>query len=162
MSSEAFIELIFSAYLVLVALLCGSFINLAADRIPRQESLVRPRSHCRACGRQLNFVDLVPIIGYLVRGGRCASCLAVIGASSPAVEALCGLLMLASLTFLGLTFGALVGLAAVLLVGLAAVSLAWRAREGVVQRVLGQTDGGGVPIGRVAEPGLLPNADRDT
>jgi leader peptidase (prepilin peptidase) / N-methyltransferase len=162
LSSEAFIAFIFSAYLVLVALLCGSFINLASDRIPRQESLVRPRSHCRACGRQLNFVDLAPIIGYLVRGGRCASCRAAIGASSPAVEALCGLLMLASLTFLGLTFGALVGVAAVLLVGVAAVSLAWRARQEVVQRAPGQTGVGGVPLGRVAEPGLLPNADRDT
>ena len=42
-------------YLVLVALLLGSFINLAADRLPRGESLIRPRSHCRACGRQLTL-----------------------------------------------------------------------------------------------------------
>jgi leader peptidase (prepilin peptidase) / N-methyltransferase len=162
LSSQAVIEFTLSAYLVLVALLCGSFINLASDRLPRNESLIRPRSHCRACGRQLNLIDLVPVVGYLVRGGRCASCRTAIGSSSPAVEAVCGLLMLASLVFLGLAFGALVGFAAVLLVGLAAVSLAWHAREGVVRRVLGQTDGGGVPIGRVAEPGLLPNADRDT
>jgi leader peptidase (prepilin peptidase) / N-methyltransferase len=162
LSSEAFIEFTLSAYLVLVALLCGSFINLASDRLPRNESLIRPRSHCRACGRQLNLIDLVPVVGYLVRGGRCASCRTAIGSSSPAVEAVCGLLMLASLVFLGVAVGALVGFAAVLLLGLAAVSLAWHAREGVVRRVLGQTDEGGVPIGRVAEPGLLPNADRDT
>ena len=37
-----------AAYLVLVALLLGSFINMAADRLPRHESLVHPRSHCRS------------------------------------------------------------------------------------------------------------------
>jgi leader peptidase (prepilin peptidase)/N-methyltransferase len=123
LSSVAVVELTLSAYLVLVGLLCGSFINLAADRIPRGESLVRPRSHCRACGRQLNVVDLVPVAGYLVRGGRCASCGVAIGASSPAVEALCGIAVLAPLAFLGLTLGALVGFAAVVLVGVAVVSL---------------------------------------
>ena len=55
------------AYLVLVALLIGSFINLAADRLPRGESVVSPRSHCRSCGRVLNVVDLFPVAGYLVR-----------------------------------------------------------------------------------------------
>jgi prepilin signal peptidase PulO-like enzyme (type II secretory pathway) len=114
-----------SAYLVLVAMLSGSFINLAADRLPRGESLVRPRSHCRACGRQLNVIDLVPIAGYLVRGGRCASCGVAIGASSPAVEALCGAFMLAPLALLGLARGAVVGGAAVTLVGVTAVGLSF-------------------------------------
>ncbi len=45
-SAEAVVVLAVMAYLVVVALLLGSFINLAADRLPRRESLVRPRSHC--------------------------------------------------------------------------------------------------------------------
>src|SRR3989440_9387046 len=88
-------------YLVLVALLVGSFINLAADRLPRGESLLRPRSHCRSCGRALNLVDLIPVGGYLIRGGRCASCGASIGASSPIVEGLSGAAMLTSLSAVG-------------------------------------------------------------
>src|SRR2546423_10728296 len=95
----------FMASLVLVALLVGSFINLAADRLPRGESLVRPRSHCRSCGRVLNFVDLIPLGGYLIRRGRCATCGVSIGAASPALEALCGLSMLVSLGVLGLVTG---------------------------------------------------------
>lgn len=119
-----------AAYLVLVALLLGSFINLAADRLPRGESLLRPRSHCRACGRVLNLVDLIPVAGYLVRGGRCASCAASIGVSSPAVEALCGVGVLVPLALLGPVRGAPVGFAAVALVGVAAVSFAFfRARS---------------------------------
>src|SRR2546430_11834130 len=113
------------AYAVLVASLVGSFINLAADRVPRGESVVRPRSHCRSCGRVLNLVDLIPVAGYAIRGGRCAGCGKTIGASSPAVEALCGASMLASLVLLGPLGGALVGAAAVSVVGVAAVGLAF-------------------------------------
>ncbi len=116
---------ILSAYLVLVGLMLGSFINLAADRLPRRESLLQPRSHCRSCGRVLDLVDLIPVGGYVIRGGRCASCGATIGASSPVVEAACGAAMLAPLAFLGLWPGALVGIAGVSLVGVAAVGFAF-------------------------------------
>jgi prepilin signal peptidase PulO-like enzyme (type II secretory pathway) len=117
------IGLAIMAYLVLVALLVGSFINLAADRLPRHESLMSPRSHCRGCGRQLNVVDLIPVGGYLIRRGRCASCAVTIGASSPAVEAVCGALMLAPLVLFGLVPGALAGAASVAFVGVLVVGL---------------------------------------
>ena len=120
---EPVLVVVLSAYLVLVALLAGSFINLAADRLPRGESVVRPRSHCRSCGRVLDAVDLIPVGGYLIRGGRCGTCGASIGAGSPTVEALCGASMLIALAMLGLARGALLGAAAVAVVGLAAVSL---------------------------------------
>lgn len=120
-AAEPVIAYGFMAYLVLVALLLGSFINLAADRLPRGESVVHPRSHCRSCGRTLNMIDLVPVAGYLIRGGRCFTCGAAIGAWSPAVEALCGAAMLAPLALLGPVRGALVGLVAVSLVGAAAI-----------------------------------------
>ncbi len=110
------------AYLVLVALLLGSFINLASDRLPRGESVVRPRSHCRSCGRILNVVDLVPVGGYLIRGGRCATCAVRIGPLSPAIEALCGAAMAAAITTLGMGRGAAVGFAVVAVVGVTAIT----------------------------------------
>lgn len=119
----ALIVFAIATYLVLVALLAGSFINLAADRVPRHESLVRPRSHCRSCGRVLNVVDLIPVAGYLVRGGRCASCGTSIGPASLVVEAVCGVSMLVMVVTLGPPRGALVGGAVVAAVGVAAVSL---------------------------------------
>jgi prepilin signal peptidase PulO-like enzyme (type II secretory pathway) len=117
-----------STYLVLVALLLGSFINLVSDRLPRGESIVSPRSHCRACGRQLNTVDLIPVGGYLLRRGRCASCGAAIGRSAPAIEALCGLGMLVPIMVMGLYPGAFVGALLVALVGLGTVSLGYAQR----------------------------------
>lgn len=110
-----------ASYLVVVGLLLGSFVNLAADRLPRHESLVRPRSHCRSCGRVLNLVDLIPVGGYVIRRGRCAGCGVSIGASSPVVEALCGALMLAPMALFGLVPGAVLGAAGVSVLGIVAV-----------------------------------------
>ena len=117
-----------AGYLVLASLLVGSFFNLAADRLPRGESLIHPRSHCRSCGRQLNLVDLLPVAGYLVRRGRCATCAAPIGAASPLVEAVCGGLMLVALLAFGLWPGAGLGLRLVALWGVLVTSLSMRRR----------------------------------
>jgi leader peptidase (prepilin peptidase)/N-methyltransferase len=113
-----------AAYLVLVALLVGSFINLAADRVPRGESIVRPRSHCRSCGRVLTVVDLLPVVGYLLRRGRCATCGTQIGRTSPVVEFVSGACMLAMLAWLGLWPGAIAGLALITLLGFGVTGLA--------------------------------------
>jgi prepilin signal peptidase PulO-like enzyme (type II secretory pathway) len=113
-----------NAYLVLVGLMLGSFINLAADRVPRHESLVRPPSHCRACGRRLNVIDLLPVVGYLLRRGRCATCGVPIGSSAPIVEAVAGGCMVLALIWLGPWPGAAVGLALIAVWGLAVTGLA--------------------------------------
>lgn len=118
-----------TAYLVLVGLMLGSFINLAADRVPRGESVIRPRSHCRACGRELNVVDLLPVVGYVLRSGRCASCRTPIGLAAPAVEAVSGGCMLAAIAWLGLWPGAITGLVLVALWGLTVTGFAVRLRR---------------------------------
>ncbi|OLC01961.1 MAG: hypothetical protein AUI15_04350 [Actinobacteria bacterium 13_2_20CM_2_66_6] len=124
MNPTTFVDIAVEGYFVVVALLFGSFINLAADRLPRGESLLRPRSHCRPCGRQLNLLDLVPVGGYLLRRGRCAGCGAPIGMSSLAVEGACGMVMMVPLLWLGVGGGFLLGSALVLAVGVVAVGLA--------------------------------------
>ena len=113
----ALIAPILTGYLVLVGLMLGSFINLAADRVPRGESILHPRSHCRTCGRQLNVIDLLPVVGYLLRLGRCATCRTSIGVVAPTVEAVCGASMIAAILLLGLWPGALLGLASIALFG---------------------------------------------
>jgi len=114
------------AYLVFLGLVLGSFINLAADRLPRGESIISPRSHCRACGRELNTIDLLPVLGYLLRGGRCASCRVAIGASSPIVEAVAGAFMLVPILWFGVWPGALAGIGLIAGWGLVVTGLAAR------------------------------------
>ena len=123
-----FIAPALTGYLVFVSLLVGSFVNLAADRVPRGESIIRPRSHCRACGRQLNTIDLLPVLGYLLRRGCCASCGVVIGVSSPIVEAVSGGCMLLPILWLGLWPGAAAGIGLVAGWSLGVTGLAVRRR----------------------------------
>jgi leader peptidase (prepilin peptidase)/N-methyltransferase len=66
----------------------GSFVNVLAYRLPRHESIVRPRSRCPECGTQIAAYDNVPVLSWLLLGGRCRSCGAQISVRYPIVEAL--------------------------------------------------------------------------
>lgn len=52
----------------------SSFVTLVADRIPRGVSIVEPSSRCLSCGHRLGMVDLLPVVGSLIRRFRCAYC----------------------------------------------------------------------------------------
>lgn len=73
---------------VAVGLLFGSFCNVLIYRLPRGESIVRPGSHCPACGAKLQAIDLVPVLSYLFLRGRCRCCRAPISPRYPLVEVL--------------------------------------------------------------------------
>jgi leader peptidase (prepilin peptidase)/N-methyltransferase len=66
----------------------GSFLNVVIHRLPREESIVLPSSRCPGCGAAIAFYDNVPVLSYLLLGGRCRACKAHISARYPAVEAL--------------------------------------------------------------------------
>jgi leader peptidase (prepilin peptidase)/N-methyltransferase len=92
----------------------GSFLNVAIHRLPRGESLVRPASHCPACGRPVRPWENVPLLSYLWLRGRCAGCGVRIPLRYPAVECATGALFAAivwrhgldPMTPLWLAFGA--------------------------------------------------------
>jgi prepilin signal peptidase PulO-like enzyme (type II secretory pathway) len=121
--------LIGSAYCLVFGLMIGSFISLATDRLPRGESLLAPRSYCRACGRVLNAIDLFPVAGYILRGGRCASCREPIGVASPITEMICGVLMAGPTLLLGIWPGAAAGVALVAAYGTTMTALAIQRRR---------------------------------
>jgi leader peptidase (prepilin peptidase)/N-methyltransferase len=70
----------------------GSFLNVAVHRLPREESLVRPRSRCPRCRKPIAWFDNIPVLSWLILGGRCRHCHKPISARYPAVEAFTGLL----------------------------------------------------------------------
>jgi leader peptidase (prepilin peptidase)/N-methyltransferase len=76
--------------LIVVALLglaVGSFLNVVIYRVPRDESLVRPGSHCPHCGHVVRNRHNIPVLGWLFLRGRCADCAAPISIRYPLVEA---------------------------------------------------------------------------
>jgi leader peptidase (prepilin peptidase) / N-methyltransferase len=75
-------------FLAALGAILGSFVNVVIHRLPRGESLVRPRSHCPRCGHLIAAYDNVPIASYLLLRGRCRHCRASIPARYPLVEAL--------------------------------------------------------------------------
>lgn len=81
--------------LILIIGLCiGSFLNVCIYRIPREESIAFPPSHCTSCGYELKAVDLIPIISYLFLKGKCRKCGEKISIKYPLVELLNGVLYL--------------------------------------------------------------------
>lgn len=76
----------FVALSAITGLAVGSFLTVVIERIPRGQSIVRPRSACSRCGRQLAFRDLVPVLSWLLLRGRCRWCAEPIPAFYPLVE----------------------------------------------------------------------------
>ena len=79
----------------------GSFLNVCVYRLPRNESVVRPRSRCPSCGTVVAWHDNVPVFSWLVLRGRCRQCSARISAQYPLVEAAVALIWAGSLYALG-------------------------------------------------------------
>jgi leader peptidase (prepilin peptidase)/N-methyltransferase len=76
-------------------LIVGSFLNVVVYRLPRGESLMRPRSRCPSCGTQLRTVDNIPVVSWLALRGRCHHCGAPVSARYPLVELATGALYVA-------------------------------------------------------------------
>ncbi|HEY8080187.1 MAG TPA: prepilin peptidase [Labilithrix sp.] len=82
---------------IALGLLWGSFLNVVIYRVPREMSVVRPASHCPACGKPIAAWDNVPVFSYLLLRGRARCCGAKMSARYPIVELIGGALSFAIL-----------------------------------------------------------------
>lgn len=73
-------------------LLIGSFLNVVIYRVPLRESIVFPGSHCPHCNAEIKAYDNIPVLGYLLLGGKCRNCKVGISPIYPLVELLVGVL----------------------------------------------------------------------
>ena len=76
-------------------LVIGSFLNVVIWRVPRQESLVKPPSHCPACDVKIANRDNIPVVSWLLLRGRCRNCGNPISARYPFIELLTSVLFAA-------------------------------------------------------------------
>jgi leader peptidase (prepilin peptidase)/N-methyltransferase len=90
------VEIILSVFVALFGLILGSFFNVLIWRLPREESIVWPGSHCTKCKRPIRAWENIPLLSYFLLRGRCAGCKQTISPIYPVVElvtALCALLL---------------------------------------------------------------------
>ena len=100
----------------------GSFYNVMGLRIPNNESIVKPRSHCDKCGHVLSWYELIPIISFIIQGGKCRSCGAKLSWMYPFSEIFCGLLFALSYYSFGFSWNLLISLIATSLLIVVTVS----------------------------------------
>lgn len=86
---------------IIFGLMIGSFLNVCISRLPKEESIVKPGSHCPKCRTPIRYYDNIPVLSYLILGGKCRYCQVSISIQYPIVEAITAL----SSFFLFITFG---------------------------------------------------------
>ena len=74
--------------LALFGLCVGSFLNVLIYRIPKGEEFVKTSSHCMSCGHNLKWYENIPVLSWLLQGGKCRACGVKLSAQYPIVEAL--------------------------------------------------------------------------
>jgi leader peptidase (prepilin peptidase)/N-methyltransferase len=81
-------------FVVVLGLIIGSFLNVCIYRIPNEESIIFPPSHCGKCKHNLKPQDVVPVLSFMLLRGRCRYCSEKISIKYPIVESLNGILYL--------------------------------------------------------------------
>jgi prepilin signal peptidase PulO-like enzyme (type II secretory pathway) len=84
----AVMQWLLGVWLLVLGGCVGSFMNVVIYRLPAGLSIVHPRSRCPKCERPIRGYDNIPVLSWLLLGGRCRDCRAAISARYPAVEAL--------------------------------------------------------------------------
>jgi leader peptidase (prepilin peptidase)/N-methyltransferase len=132
----------------------GSFVNVVAYRLPRRESLVRPRSRCPSCEAQIAAYDNIPVLSWILLRGRCRRCKASIPVRYPLVEALTALLFVAVGLKIGIEDTLLPALAlTITLVAAAETDFEHRI---IPNRLMATSAVAAVALWAVVEPGRLP------
>ncbi|MEW6557246.1 MAG: prepilin peptidase [Elusimicrobiota bacterium] len=87
-------RLMLAIFTFIIGTFFGSFANVVIRRLPYGKSIVKPASHCPKCLIPIRWKDNLPVISFLILGGRCRNCKTKIAIEYPSVELLTGLLFL--------------------------------------------------------------------
>jgi leader peptidase (prepilin peptidase)/N-methyltransferase len=101
------VDLFLACIAAVAGLVFGSFLNVCITRIPRDESIVSPGSHCPSCGVSIAWHHNIPVLSFVLLRGRCAACKARIPYRYLIVELLTAVLFLACFAKFGLSITSL-------------------------------------------------------
>jgi leader peptidase (prepilin peptidase) / N-methyltransferase len=139
-----------------LGLLIGSFLNVVAYRVPRGQSIVKPRSRCTTCGEEVRPYDNIPVFSWLLLRGRCRHCHAQISARYPAIELVTAITFAAVALVRGVDEGLLLDLPfAAMLIAVADIDLEHRI---VPNKILLPMAVWGIGATALVRPDFLPEA----
>jgi len=95
---------IIGIFIFILGLLIGSFLNVVIFRVPKNESIVFPASHCQSCKTPLKWYHNIPVFSWLFLKGQCAFCGEKISKQYPIVEILNAMIYLLLFYKLGLVW----------------------------------------------------------
>ena len=90
--------------LFILGLVMGSFFSVVGTRVPKKESIIKPRSHCENCNHILKWYELIPVFSYVIQRGRCTKCKTKLSLSYPLIEILNGFLYSLSYALYGFSY----------------------------------------------------------
>lgn len=67
-------EIGIGAFIFLMGICVGSFLNVCIHRMPRDQSVVLPGSHCPKCKTPIHWYDNIPVLSYFILKGKCRAC----------------------------------------------------------------------------------------
>ncbi len=70
----------------------GSFYHVLATRLSKNQSIITPASHCEKCNHKLRWYELIPIVSYIMQGGKCLECKSKLSISYLLIEVCTGIL----------------------------------------------------------------------
>ena len=103
-------NIIYIIYMFVIGTIMGSFFNVIGYRLSKNESAIKPRSHCEFCGHILAWYELIPIISFLIQGGKCRKCRAKLSWWYPLIEIITGLFFVGCYLYYGFTYDLLLAL----------------------------------------------------
>ncbi len=92
------------AFLFILGSIFGSFFLVLGTRLPKNESLIYPGSHCEYCNQELKWYDLIPIFSYLFNLGKCRYCKENLSIIYPVVELATGLAFVSAYLIFGISY----------------------------------------------------------
>lgn len=102
--------------------LFGSFYTVIGLRLPNHEDFIKTRSHCDECNHQLSLLDMIPIVSYIMLGGKCRYCKSPIDSLSTYMELFTGILFALSYYVFGFSYELLIALGIVAMLIIISIS----------------------------------------
>ena len=100
----------------------GSFYNVLGFRVPNNQSIIKPKSHCPKCNHELTWCELIPILSFLIQKGKCKCCKTKLSLFYPFIEFATGLLFVVSYHSFGFSLNLIIALTLVSLFMIVIVS----------------------------------------